>query len=239
MGKWGKWIGGGLGWALLGPLGGILGFLLGSALDSAAETPAGTRPQTTRGDFSISLLVLLAAVMKADGRVKRSELDYVKRYLLQTMGEEAARDAVHMLRDILKQNIPVADVARQVKMYLDYPGRLQLLHLLYGLSGADGHYDTQELEMIDLIARNMGVRETDKNSIRSMFVPDTHAAYRILGIDPSASDEEVKKAYRRMAVKYHPDKVSYLGEEFQKTAKEKFQKIQDAYDQIRKERGFK
>jgi len=183
--------------------------------------------------------VLLAAVMKADGTVKKSELDFVKQYLLQSAGEVKAREAVRMLRDILKQNIPVVDVSRQIKMYLDYPGRLQLLHLLYGLSGADGQYHPKELEMIETIAVNMGVSQADRKSIRSMFVPDTQAAYRILEIDPSAPDEEVKKAYRKMAVKYHPDKVSYLGEEYQKAAKEKFQKIQEAYDQIRKERGMK
>ena len=237
MGKWGKWIGGGLGWAFLGPLGAILGFVLGSVLDGAqqGEGPA----PTTQGDFSLSLLVLLAAVMKADGTVKKAELDYVKQYLLQSVGEARAREAVRMLRDILKQNIPVVEVSRQIKMYLDYPGRLQLLHLLYGLSGADGQFHPKELEMIDMIARNMGVSEADRKSIRSMFVPDTQAAYRILEIDPSASDEEVRKAYRKMAVKYHPDKVSYLGEEYQRSAKEKFQKILEAYDQIRKERGMK
>ncbi len=237
MAKWGKWIGGGLGWALLGPLGGILGFVLGSVLDEAqqGELP----PRTTPGDFSVSLLVLLAAVMKADGSVKKSELDYVKKYLVRSMGQAQAREAVHMLRDILKQNIPVVEVSRQIKKYLDYPGRLQLLHLLYGLSGADGQFHPTELEMIGVIAENLGVTEADHKSIRSMFVPDTHAAYKVLEIEPSATDEEVKKAYRRMAVKYHPDKVSYLGEEYQKAAKEKFQKIQEAYEQIRKERGMK
>jgi len=237
MGKWGKWIGGGLGWAFLGPLGGILGFVLGSMLDGAQQGEGPSR--TTQGDFSLSLLVLLAAVMKADGTVKKSELDFIKHYLVQSVGEDKAREAVRMLRDILKQNIPVVDVSRQIKMYLDYPGRLQLLHLLYGLSGADGQYHPKELEMIETIAVNMGVSQADRKSIRSMFVPDTQAAYRILEIDPSAPDEEVKKAYRKMAVKYHPDKVSYLGEEYQKAAKEKFQKIQEAYDQIRKERGMK
>ncbi len=237
MGKWGKWIGGGLGWALLGPLGGVLGFVLGSVLDGAqqGELP----PRTTPGDFSVSLLVLLAAVMKADGTVKKSELDYVKQYLVRSMGQARAREAVHMLRDILKQNIPVVDVSRQIRKYLDYPGRLQLLHLLYGLSGADGQFHSKELEMIGVIAENLGVTEADHKSIRSMFVPDTNAAYKVLEIDPSATDEEVKKAYRRMAVKYHPDKVSYLGEEYQRSAKEKFQKIQEAYEQIRKERGMK
>ncbi len=237
MGKWGKWIGGGLGWAFLGPLGGILGFVLGSVLDGAQQGEGAAR--TTQGDFSVSLLVLLAAVMKADGTVKRSELDFVKQYLVQSVGEDHAREAVRMLRDILKQHIPIVDVSRQIKMYLDYPGRLQLLHLLYGLSGADGQFHPKELEMIELIAVNMGISEADRKSIRSMFVPDTNAAYKILEISPSATDEEVKKAYRKMAVKYHPDKVSYLGEEYQRSAKEKFQKIQEAYEQIRKERGMK
>jgi len=72
----------------------------------------------------------------------------------------------------------------------------------------------------------------------SMFVPSTDAAYKILEIKPEDSDEEVKKAYRRMAMKYHPDKVSYLGEEFKKTAHEKFQKVNQAYEQIKKERGL-
>ncbi len=241
MGSWGKWIGGGLGWALLGPLGGILGFVLGSVIDGAQQQQqlGEGRVRTTPGDFSVSLLVLLAAVMKADGTVKKSELDYVKQYLVRSMGQGPAREAVRMLRDILKQNIPVVEVSRQIKKYLDYPGRLQLLHLLYGLSGADGQFHPKELEMIDVIAQNLGVTEADQKSIRSMFVPDTNAAYKVLEIDPSATDEEVKKAYRKMAVKYHPDKVSYLGEEYQKAAKEKFQKIQEAYDQIRKERGMK
>ncbi len=239
MGKFGKWIGGGLGWAFLGPLGGILGFMIGSIYDNATDTKRLQPGRTTTGDFSVSLLVLLAAVMKADGKVVRSELDYVKEYLRRSLGPERAREAVIMLRDILKQDIPVRDVSIQISRYLDYPGRLQLLHLLYGLSGADKILHPKELEMIELIAVNMGVTEADRKSIRAMFVPDTDAAYRILGIDRRATDEEVKKAYRKMAVEYHPDKVSYLGEEFRKTAEEKFRKINEAYETIKKERGIK
>ena len=239
MGKYGKWIGGGLGWAFLGPIGGILGFVIGSIYDNTTKEKVLGPGRTTVGDFSASLLVLLAAVMKADGKVVRAELDFVKNYLVQSMGPERAREAVLMLRDILKQNIPVKDVSTQVGRYLDYASRLQLLHLLYGLSGADKVWHPKELEMIEMIGRYMGVSDQDRQSIRAMFVPDTDAAYKILGINPSATDEEVKKAYHKMAVEYHPDKVSYLGEEFQKVAKEKFQKINDAYETIKKQRGMK
>lgn len=237
MAKFGKWIAGGLGWAFFGPLGGLLGFVLGSLFEEGNAKP-GDPERTTPAGFTMSLLVLLAAVMKADGKVMKTELDYVKNYLIRSMGAEKATEAVHYLRDILKQDIPVRDIAMQVRQHLDYSSRLQMLHLLFGLSAADKIFHPSEVEMIRNIASYLGISDRDFESIRHMFVPDTDAAYRILGIDRSASDEDVKKAYRKMAVKYHPDKVSYLGEEYQKAAKEKFQKINDAYDAIKKERGI-
>ncbi|MBL7112727.1 MAG: TerB family tellurite resistance protein [Bacteroidales bacterium] len=238
MAKYGKWIGGGLGWALLGPLGGLLGFFVGSVFDQsgAQERMAGGR--TTRGDFAVSLLVLVAAVMKADGKVLKSELEYVKKYFVQSFGEAQAQEAMIMLRDILNQQIPLRDVSTQIKQKLDYPSRLQLLHFIYGISQADGKVHPEELKVIRAIAGYMGVSQKDMDSIQSMFYEDTDSSYKILEIDKSATDEEVKKAYRKMATKYHPDKVSYLGEEFRNAAKEKFQKLSEAYENIKKERGM-
>ncbi len=237
----GKWIGAGLGWAFFGPIGGIMGFLLGYAVDSAGNKTVANVPHassTTRGDFMVSLLVLSAAVMKVDGRITKAELDFVKKFLLKSFGEEAATDAVRMLRDILKQEIPVRDVSRQIGANLDYSSRLQLLHYLFGISSADGQTHRHEVDMIHVIATQMGVTDHDFNSIKSMFYNDTHIAYSILGLEPNATNDEIKKAYRKMAVEYHPDKVSYLGDEVQTAAKEKFQKINQAYENLKKERGF-
>lgn len=232
-----KWIAGGLGWALLGPIGGIVGFLIGSAFEKQPEASAkGRQRTTTRGDFLLSLIVLTAAVMKADGVVKKGELDYVKKYFLQNFGQEVANDAIRMLRDILKQQIPIDDVSRQIANNLDYSSRLQLLHYLFGISSADGHTHTSEVLIIERIAKNMQVNTNDFNSIKSMFVADANAAYATLGLKNTASNDEVKKAYRKMAVEFHPDKVAYLGEDVQKSAKEKFQKINEAYETIKKER---
>ena len=236
MVKYGKWIGGGLGWALLGPLGGVLGFIVGSVIDQSGQTRVIEKGVTTRGDFAVSLLVLVAAVMKADKKVMRSELDYVRQYFAQNFGQGSAQEAILMLRDILNQQIPLKDVTNQIKNRLDYPSRLQLIHFLYGISHADRQVHLEEIKVIRLIAGYLGITDKDIESIQSMFYEGTDSAYKILEIDKNVSDEEIKKAYRKMALKYHPDKVSYLGEEFKKVAKEKFQKVNEAYEKIKEER---
>lgn len=238
MGKYGKWIGGGLGWAFLGPLGGVLGFIVGSVIDQSGQTKLIEKGVTTRGDFAVSLLVLIAAVMKADKKVLKSELDYVRQYFVQNFGQVSAQEAMLMLRDILNQQIPLKDVTNQIKTRLDYPSRLQLIHFLFGISHADRQVHPEEVKIIRLIAGYLGITVKDVESIQSMFYEDTESAYKILEIDKNASEEDIKKAYRKMAVKYHPDKVSYLGEEFKKVAKEKFQKVNEAYEKIKRERGM-
>jgi DnaJ like chaperone protein len=177
--------------------------------------------------------------MKADGRVMKSELDYVKRYFVTRFGEDTASEAVIMLRDILRQEIPLRDVTLQLSQRLDYSYRLEMLHFLFGIASADGSVSDAENNVIQRIAGYMRISDSDFQSIRAMFVSQTDASYKILEIEPTTSDEEVKKAYRRMAMKYHPDKVSHLGEDFKKVAHEKFKKVQAAYEEIKKERGIK
>lgn len=242
MAKFGKWLTGGLGWAFFGPIGGIVGFVVGSLLDKdeilqGSNTYQSGQP-TTQGGYLMSLLVLVAAVMKADGKVMKSELDYTKQFFVRSFGTAAAAEAVRMLRDLLKQTIPVADVCHQIAKNMDYSSRLQLLHFLFGIAAADNMVHEAEHKLIAHIAQNMGISEKDYQSIEAMFVANTDAAYKILEIDPNASDEDLKKAYRKMALKYHPDKVHYLGEDIQKAANEKFQKVNEAWEVIKKQRGI-
>ncbi|MDP4186289.1 MAG: TerB family tellurite resistance protein [Bacteroidota bacterium] len=239
MGKFVKWIAGGLGWGIGGPIGGIIGFAIGALLEQQEISPTtygGT--QTSSGNFVMSLLVLVAAVMKADGKVMRSELEFVKNYFRQSFDEETAQEAIRILRDILQQDIQITDVCYQIKQNMDYSSRLQLLHFLYGIAQADGVIDPEEQRVIDFIAFNLGIHQPDIDSIRSMFVVSTDWAYNVLEIREDSTPEEIKKAYRKMALKYHPDKVIHLGEDFQNSAKEKFQKVSEAYETIKKEKNF-
>jgi DnaJ like chaperone protein len=241
MGIFGKWLGGGLGFVMGGPIGGLLGFLVGSVIDSTTvqtSTYTAGNARTNQGDFGMSLLVLVAAVMKADGKIVKSELDYVKQFFIRQFGHESAKQALLMLKDILKQEIPLMDVCIQIKGNMDYSSRLQLLHLLFNISLADTTIHPSEIQIIEKISAYLGVASGDFLSIKNMFIPETDSSYKILEIDPSASNDEVKKAYRRMAMKYHPDKVSHLGEEFRRTANEKFRKVNEAYEKIKKERNM-
>ncbi|MBN2173563.1 MAG: TerB family tellurite resistance protein [Bacteroidales bacterium] len=252
MAKYGKWVGLGLGWALGGPIGGLLGLVFGSMYDGMQGgvfeyqgaqghpygAPAGTT-KTRPGDFAASLIVLSAAIMKADGKVLKSELDYVKQFFVRQFGEQLAKENMLVLRELLKQNINVQEIAQQIRLYMDSASKLQLLHFLFGISSADGHVHTSEVDEIRRISNFLGIRSAEFESIKAMFYKDVYSAYKILETTPDANEDELKKAYRKMATKYHPDKVSHLGEEFQKAAKEKFQEVQAAYEQIKKERGMK
>ncbi|MFA5418921.1 MAG: TerB family tellurite resistance protein [Bacteroidales bacterium] len=236
-GGYGKWIGGGLGWAFGGPIGGLLGFVFGSMFDGSSITrPTGGGPGS--GDFVASLLVLTAAVMKVDGKVTRSELEFVKRFLVNNFGVQRATEYVGMLGEIVKKEFNVSEMSLQIKQYMDYSSRLMLLQYLFGVAMSDGKAGKEEIGLINTIASYLGISRPDYESIMAMFIKDTESAYKILEIEPSATNEEVKKAYRELAKKYHPDKVAHLGEEVKKAAEEKIMQLNAAYDSIKAKRGM-
>jgi DnaJ like chaperone protein len=235
-----KLLWGGLGWVVAGPIGAILGYAYGSMNSESnigqfgSSHQSGYATKTRHGDFVISVLVLLAKVMKADGKLLRSELDYVKKFLKQQFGVQQTRELMKVFKEILDQDYPLRDVCRQIQRSMDHPSRLELIHILYGLSAADGDVHEKEIHVIQSIANYLNINKNDYESIKATFAKDTGAPYRILEIDRSASKQEVKKAYRKMANKYHPDKVSHLGKEMQDLAEEKFKAVNDAYQQIKK-----
>ena len=233
-----KWIGGGLGWAFGGPIGALIGYALGSFVENANKGGQNSSVETTQGDFAITFVVLTASVMKADGKILKSELEFVKKYFVKFFGHDQASEMLQMLRDILKKDINVNEITAQVQQYMNYSSRLQVLHFLYGIALADGNVAVEELNIIKEIAIGIGISREDCESIKNMYVKETDSAYKILEVLPEASNDDVKKAYKKMAIKYHPDKVSYLGEEARKAAEDKFKMLSEAYEKIKKQRGL-
>lgn len=243
MGMLGRIFGGGLGWALGGPIGGLIGWYLGSRVDDAQDaqpqfrtraSSAATRP----GDFAVALLVLIAKVLKADGRVVKAELDYVKAFLVRSFGRENAQEMLLLLRNLLDQDYYIYEVAAQINRHMNSAEKLELLHLLFGISQADKAISPEELDVIEEIVRHLSIPRRDYESIKAIFVKDSKGSYTILEIDSDVTDQEVKRAYRSMAAKYHPDKVQHLGPDFQKVAEEKFKAINEAYQEIKAQRGM-
>lgn len=196
--------------------------------------------RATTNDVPTMLMALSAAVMKADGKVLKSELDYVKMFFTQQFGPQFSSHHLQTLKRFLDSgNVPLQQICQDIRTRMQPEVRVHLLHYLFGIARADGDVSPSEMEVIENISRMLGVSHSDFESVKNMFYRDVDSDYKVLGVDPSATDEEVKKAYRQMAIKFHPDKVAQMGEEYQKGAKEKFQKIQDSYEAIKKRRGMK
>ncbi|WP_308991636.1 TerB family tellurite resistance protein [Mariniflexile litorale] len=240
-----KWIGAALGWSFGGPIGAILGLALGSVIDGMSKETvvytddAQPRSQTQSGDFEVSLLILASIVIKADGKQDQRELDFVRLQFVNMYGKERANHAFKLFKEINKQqHISTRQVCLQIRQMMQHASRLQLIHFLFGIANADGMVTEDEVSQIHTIAGYLGISHNDYESIKAMFYKSTDSAYKILEIDKTATTDEIKKAYRTMAKKYHPDKVIHLGAEHQKGAEEKFKQVQHAYEQLQKERGF-
>lgn len=228
---------------IFGPQGiivaGFIFFLLG--MFSRRANPINVvEERGTRSGFIDALLRLASIVMKADGTVMRSELNVVQEFIRVNFGQEQVADASLKLRDYLKQDLSIAEATRFLRVQMPVASRIQLLHFLAGIAQADGSVSARELDVLRAIAVALGIPRESAESVFAMFNSGNSIedAYKVLGIDPSATDEEVKKAYHKMAVQNHPDKVAHLGADVQAAANEKFKAIVAAYEQIKKERGM-
>jgi DnaJ like chaperone protein len=237
-----KWIGASIGWSFGGPIGAIIGLALGSLVDNSSgkpQTHKRMRTQTQPGDFEVSLLILASLVIKADGKQDQRELDFVRRQFVQMYGKARANQAFRLFKAINQQsNISLRQVCLQIQQMMDHASRLQLLHFLFGIAKADGAVAASEVSVIEQIAQYLRISANDFQSIKAMFYSSQTNAYKILEIEKGASPQAIKKAYRKMAKKFHPDKVQHLGEAHQKGAEEKFRKVQEAYEQLQSELGF-
>lgn len=227
--------------------GAILGFFVGSAVDgfsSKSNGPGGilrdmTRQSVSPADFEINLLSLCSIVIKADGTVSQTEMDYVRQYFVQTYGKDKANAIFRTFNEINKnREISAQRICVFLNQRTRYEVRLQLLHFLFGIARADGNVSASEIAKIQEIARYLKISHRDFESIKAMFVKEADTAYKILEIEKTATEDQIKKAYRTMAKKYHPDRVNTENEAIKRGAEEKFKEVQKAYETIQKERGL-
>lgn len=241
-----KWILAILGYMFYRFPGAILGFIIGSFIDNMYGARKGSRPtfsgggsQVSPGDFELNLLSLASLVIKSDGSVSQTELDYVRAYFVQAYGKERANATFRTFNDVIKnREISAERIGLYLQQRTRYEVRLQIIHFLFSIAKADGRVSNAELNMLYEISSYLNIMKRDFESIKAMFFKSVDNSYIILEIDKGASDVEVKKAFRTMAKKYHPDKLQHMDEAYRKGAEEKFRKVQEAYEHIQKERGM-
>ncbi|MCR5241510.1 MAG: DnaJ domain-containing protein [Prevotella sp.] len=265
---YGSWIGGFIGYMFGGSLGALAGLILGGLFDlvtggssgqarlgsafSTDENISGSygrrRPNVNqRGSFLFSLLVLTAYIIKADGRVMHSEMEMARQMLRQNFGEQAVREGEQILLRLFDEQKrqgangfrqTVQKCCAEMAMGMNYGQRLQLLNFLVMVAKADGNVPQSEIQGLRDVSGWMRLQPKEVDSMLNLGGDTLEEAYKVLGVSPQASDDEVKKAYRRLALEHHPDKVSALGEDVRRAAEKKFQEINAAKDKIWKARGL-
>ena len=205
-----------------------------------------------RNSFLFSMLVLSSYIIKADGKIMHSEMEFVRQFLRQNFGEQAVNQGQEILLklfEVQKQQgeqefrKTIHQSCTEIKHYMDVSQRLQLLNYLVIIAKVDGYVSPEEIKALKEVARHLGLTTKDVDSMLNMESgaradSNIEDAYKVLGISPTATDDEVKVAYRKMALKHHPDRVATLGEDIRKAAEKKFQDINDAKERIFKARGL-
>ena len=254
-----KWIGGILGFMTAGPLGALAGYAIGSLFDNTENVETGYYTETPhtgcndgqRNSFLFSLLVMASYIIKADGKVMHSEMEYVRRFLRNNFGEDAVEEGQQILLNLFEQRKrmdvqnpyafknTIHDCGRQIAANLSYEERLQLLSFLANIARSDGNVCSAEIEALKEVALSMNLSAAEVESMLNLGGNSLEAAYKVLEVSPQATDSEVRAAYRKLALKHHPDRVATLGEDIRKAAEEKFQEINNAKEKIYKARGMK
>ena len=254
-----KWIGGLFGLLSGGPIGALAGFVLGSLFDVIKEDDplsseaGGMTPHDANADrngFLFSLLALASYVIKADGRIMHSEMELARQFLRQNFGEAALQQGEQIMLRLFEEQKredavrpgayrqTIFNCCQQLAAVLPVEQRVQLLSFLCALAKADGHVASEELNALREITLQMGLSEAELNSMMGLGGNTLADAYAVLEVSPEASDEEVRAAYRRLALKHHPDRVASLGDDVRAAAERKFQQINEARDLIYKSRGL-
>ncbi|MBR5466713.1 MAG: DnaJ domain-containing protein [Bacteroidaceae bacterium] len=253
----GKWIGGIVGWMAGGPLGALAGYAIGKMLEGNNENEdykTNTYDSTSygqRNSFLFSLLVMASYIIKADGKVMHSEMEFVRQFLRINFGEAAVNEGNQILLNLFEQRKQmdarnpsafknaIYECGAQIKVYMNYEQRLQLLSFLVQIAQSDGNVCNEETEALKEIASAIGLSMEEVDSMLNLGGQTLKEAYKVLEIDENATDEDIKKAYRKLALKHHPDKVATLGEDIKMAAEEKFRQINNAKEIIFKARGIK
>lgn len=263
-----KWIGAFLGVLNGGVLGGIAGYAIGAFLESifnsgdSQQANDNTSYNSTeayddqqyydtdngeRNGFLFSMMVLAAHIIQADGKIMHSEMEMARQFLRTNFGEGAVQqgnDILLRMFDYRKQHgdqewhNEIENACIDMRRLMPEEHRLQLVAFLAEIAKADGKIVADEVKELKWIAARLGLNTGVVEQMLAMGGDTLEDAYQVLGISPNATDDEVRRAYRKMALQYHPDRVATLGDDVKEAAQKKFQELNNAKERIFKSRNM-
>ncbi|GLB48259.1 molecular chaperone DjiA [Neptunitalea lumnitzerae] len=219
----------------------------GLSLFGGDTNNGGERIKVTPYDIELNILSLTSLVIKSDGYVNRPEMDFVRAYFVQKYGKARANATFKTFNETLKnREITAHRVCYFILHKTNYQERIEIIQLLFGVALADGNVSPREAYKIEEIAGFLKIYRVDFETIKRMYSAKSNTyqkpvppnAYKVLDLETNATDAEVKTAYRNLVKKYHPDKVITGSDTVKKNAEMNFRRVQEAYEQIQKERGF-
>lgn len=237
MAKYEKWLGAGIGMAMGGPIGGLVGFIAGSMFGGGSKQPKQQVNPLEISEFEVNMLVLASHLVKIDGHVNLQELNFVSSFMNAHFGDENNRERDRVFNHCLQKEYDLNIVCDQLRNYYTHSTRVQVIHFMLDLADADGELNETENYFIFRIAGYINVHDADYRKLKKERGGYVSTEYDLLGVKPSDSFEEIKIVYRKLVLKYHPDRNISLGEQERKQLSAKFQLIQEAFEKIRMERG--
>jgi DnaJ like chaperone protein len=239
--KIGKLLGLIIGFCFANVFGAALGFTIGALIDKLYKDGSfrfdmEERPRNyLQTDFIMSILLLASSILKSDADKDEKEVSFIKKFIAEHFGNEKLEEYFSVLEHSRLKEPDLKKITQQIRINSSYETRLQIIHFLFGLANADDLIHEKEIANIKVISIHLSISAEDFESLKVMFISDIDQYYRILGIVASASVPEIKEAYRKQALKYHPDKTAIT---YSDNAEENFLRIKEAYDFIKNKRGF-
>ncbi|MBF0303709.1 MAG: TerB family tellurite resistance protein [Desulfamplus sp.] len=251
MGWLGKMVGGTIGFMIGGPIGAVAGAAFGHTFvdkkNSSSFIDGNIYQRLSYGEeaqltFFVAAFSMLAKIAKADGRVSEKEIESIDSFMLNDLhlDSPSRQSAINIFRQALNSSESFEAFATQ--FYITFSSQPRIIDLmmdiLFRVSAADGGITAEEDFLLLSAARIFNYSPTDYARLKSMYVTESNRFYAVLQCDETASNEEIKRQYRKLVSEYHPDKIASKGlpEEFITFAGDKFREIQEAYDSIKKER---
>ncbi len=234
MAKYEKWLGAGLGFVVGGPMGSMIGYAAGEQIGKPAKKYSNT---ANTSEFETNLILLASALIKADGRVTREELDFVRSFFTDHFDPVHIEEKMAILHHCLERQYNTRKACDDLRISASMSTRVQILHFLFDIAIADTDLSQRERDTIFVIAGWLNINDIDFDRIRQSYIAEVKR-YNIFGLPHTATFEEIKAAYRRLVLEYHPDRNIDLPPAQQKALAAKFRQVQDAFEQIRAERGI-